>query len=288
MSDIGYKSKNQASLNIDYNSLDAYVNSLGEAINTPYPDYEKIGVLVDGHYRQLNSNILQIENEFYSIIRPKQIAMSCEKPTHALKTRGVRYVEMRSLDLDLFTPLGIDAEKAFFIEALLLSCMLNDSPDINEAEHQINNYNQLAVANSGRKPGLELKKINQTISLQDWANEILDAMQPVCAILDNDNSAKPYSKALQQQRLLVENPGLTPSARLIDCMTASNCGFAEFAHAKSVEHAAFFSNCLTDNDSFQKLSVLADESHQEQHEIEAADKLDFAAFLSAYFSGQLR
>ena len=100
MSDIGYKSKNQANLNIDYNSVDGYVSSLCKAIATPYAEYEQIGTLVNGEYRQLSSNILQIENEFYSIIRPKQIANSCEKPTRALKQRGVRYIEMRSLDLE--------------------------------------------------------------------------------------------------------------------------------------------------------------------------------------------
>ena len=128
MSDIGYKSKNQANSTIDYNSLPGYVDSLGKAIGTPYPDYEKIGVVVNGEYLQLNSNILQIENEFYSTMRPKQIAKSCEKPTVALKRRGVLYVEMRSLDLDIFNPLGVDESKLRFIEALLLTCLLTDSP----------------------------------------------------------------------------------------------------------------------------------------------------------------
>ncbi|MDD5633399.1 MAG: glutamate--cysteine ligase, partial [Methylococcales bacterium] len=169
MSDIGYKSKNQANLKIDYNSLSGYVDSLSKAIETPYPDYEKIGVKVNGGYRQLNGNILQIENEFYSTIRPKQIINSGEKPTLALKKRGVRYIEMRSLDLDLFNPIGIDEAKARFIEALLLTCLLKDSPPISDQEHQVNNANQLAVANFGRKPGLELFKGDQTILLQDWA-----------------------------------------------------------------------------------------------------------------------
>ena len=190
MSDIGYKSKNQANLKIDYNSIDGYVSSLSAAINTPYPEYEKIGTLVDGEYRQLNSNILQIENEFYSTMRPKQIAQSGEKPTLALKRRGVRYIEMRSLDLDLFNPIGIDEDKARFIEALLLTCLLQDSPKTSDQEQQVNNANQLAVANFGRKPGLELNKNNQKILLKDWAAEILESMQPVCAILDQDDADK--------------------------------------------------------------------------------------------------
>ncbi|MEQ1529400.1 MAG: glutamate--cysteine ligase [Methylococcales bacterium] len=177
MSDIGYKSKNQANLQIDYNSIDGYVDTLGKAITTPYPDYEKIGVEVDGEYRQLNANILQIENEFYSTIRPKQIAQSGEKPTLALKRRGVRYVEMRSLDLDLFNPVGISEDQARFIEAFLLNCLLNDSPYTSPQEQQLNNANQLLVANSGRKPGLELTKIDEKITLTAWAEEILNSMQ---------------------------------------------------------------------------------------------------------------
>ena len=134
-------------------------------------------------------------------MRPKQIARSGEKPTLALKRRGVRYIEMRSLDLDLFNPIGIDEDKARFIEALLLTCLLQDSPKTSDQEHRINNANQLAVANFGRKPGLELEQNQQKIPLQDWAEEILTIMQPVCAILDQDNAEKPYSAALEKQQM---------------------------------------------------------------------------------------
>ena len=67
MSDIGYRNKNQASVSVSVNSLDEYVRDLSRAIGTPYPPYEKIGVKVDGEYRQLNANILQIENEYDSM-----------------------------------------------------------------------------------------------------------------------------------------------------------------------------------------------------------------------------
>ncbi|MGD0960928.1 MAG: glutamate--cysteine ligase, partial [Methylomonas sp.] len=183
MSDIGYKSKNQASLSIDYNSLAGYVSSLSRAINTPFPEYEKIGVKVEGEYQQLNANILQIENEFYSTMRPKQVAASGEKPTLALQRRGVLYVEMRSLDLNLFNPIGIEKSAARFIEAFLLACLLNPSPPQAEEEFGVNNNNQLLVANQGRKPGLMLNKSGQAISLHSWAHGILRNMKPICALL---------------------------------------------------------------------------------------------------------
>ncbi|MDD5579321.1 MAG: glutamate--cysteine ligase [Methylobacter sp.] len=284
MSDIGYKSKNQANLQIDYNSIDGYVASLSKAIATPYPEYEKIGIVVDGHYRQLNSNILQIENEFYSTIRPKQIIESGEKPTLALKRRGLRYIEMRSLDLDLFNPIGIDEEKARFIEALLLTCLFKDSPDISQQEHQINNANQLAVAHSGRKPGLELDKNNQKILLQDWAREILESMTTVCEILDNDDTDKPYSTALQHQQQLVQNPALTPSARILDCMARHAEDFGCFALNTSAKHANYFRMHKLDEATEQKFIEMSRLSHVRQKGIESKDELPFDEFLKRYFS----
>ncbi len=283
MSDIGYKSKNQANLNIDYNSIDGYVSSLSAAINTPYPEYEKIGTLVDGEYRQLNSNILQIENEFYSTMRPKQIAQSGEKPTLALKRRGVRYIEMRSLDLDLFNPIGIDEDKARFIEALLLTCLLQDSPKTSAQEQQVNNANQLAVANFGRKPGLELNKNNQKILLKDWAAEILESMQPVCAILDQDDAAKHYSSALEKQQLLVENPDSTASARILEQMTQLRQPFSRFALNTSIEHGQYFKLNELDKIKTQQFNDMAALSHDKQLEIENNKQMPFDYFLKQYF-----
>lgn len=284
MSDIGYKSENQANLKIDYNSIDGYVNSLGAAIATPYADYEKIGIQVDGQYRQLNSNILQIENEFYSTIRPKQITESGEKPTLALKRRGVCYVEMRSLDLDVFNPIGIDEDKAYFIEALLLSCLLQDSPKTSDQEHQVNNANQLAVAHFGRKPGLELQKGQQKMPLQDWATEILVAMQPVCVILDQDDADKPYSSALAKQQLLINNPDLTASARILEQMTRLKQPFARFALNTSAEHAQDFKLNKLDKLKTQQFTEMAANSHIKQQELESQPQIPFDDFLEQYFS----
>lgn len=286
MSDIGYKSKNQADLRISYNSLSEYVASLGQAIATPYSEYEKIGVVVDGEYRQLNSNVLQIENEFYSIIRPKQIAQSCEKPTLALKRRGVRYVEMRSLDLDLFNPIGIDEGKARFIEALLLTCLLQDSPTMTEADFQTNNRNQLQVANFGRKPGLELERKDKKIALQDWAGEILDSMQAVCNILDRDDENKPYSQTLLAQQQIVQNPDLTASARMLACMKQTGQPFSRFALTKSAEHAECFNGKTPDELFMAQFNEMTQQSLAKQTELENRVQLPFDDFLKQYFAQQ--
>jgi glutamate--cysteine ligase len=239
--------------------------------------------VVDGEYQQLNCNILQIENEFYSTVRPKQIAKSCEKPTLALKRRGVRYIEMRSLDLDIFNPLGVDEGKLRFIEALLLTCLLTDSPAMSAADHKINNVNQLAVANEGRKPDLMLNRNGQHISLQDWANDILQAMQPVCAVLDNNAANKPYSAALAEQRLVIDDANLTASARMLVAMRDNQQPFARFALNTSAEHARYFQAQPLDTATTAQFVAMAAESHAKQREIESKPQLPFAEFLQRYF-----
>ncbi|MGR5488767.1 glutamate--cysteine ligase, partial [Vibrio alfacsensis] len=91
------------------NSLDQYLEGLNQAIHTPSEDFAKIGVKVEGEYRQLNDYVLQIENELYAPIRPKRVAQSGEKPSEALSRAGVEYIEVRSLDVNPFSPIGITA-----------------------------------------------------------------------------------------------------------------------------------------------------------------------------------
>ncbi len=284
MSDIGYKSKNQANLQIDYNSLSGYVDSLSQAIETPYPDYQSIGVKVDGHYKQLNANTLQIENEFYSTVRPKQITESCEKPTLALKRRGVRYIEIRSLDLDLFNPIGLDSQQCRFIEAFLLNCLLQDSPKYNGNEQHINNTNQLSVAHLGRKPGLELNRGGEKIKLQSWAREILHSMQTVCEILDQGSEQRLYTQALQQQAERIENAELTPSAKILQGMREKQQSFGRYGLETSRLHQQYFKKRTLDNATTEQFNQMAQLSHQKQQQIEANDQLTFDDFLQQYFS----
>ena len=81
MSDLGYQNNAQSSLKICHNSLDTYIDTLSSALTIPVPEYEAIGMQeASGQYKQLNTNLLQIENEYYSNIRPKRVGESGEKP----------------------------------------------------------------------------------------------------------------------------------------------------------------------------------------------------------------
>ena len=285
MSDIGYRNKNQASVSVSVNSLDEYVRDLTRAIGTPYPPYEKIGVKVDGEYRQLNANILQIENEYYSYIRPKRVARSGERPTKALQRAGVEYVEVRALDVSAFDPVGVNQNKLRFLEAFLALCLLRESGPIGRDEQAVLDGNHLKVARRGREPGLTLTRDGSEFSMKDWARELLDAMQGLCELLDHGESARPYMAALEQQRAKIDDVERSPSARLLAEMRQTGETFDALALRMSKLHKDYFLGLYPPNESrLAEFAAEAQESHAAQARIEAGDKLDFDTYLADYLA----
>jgi glutamate--cysteine ligase len=283
MSDIGYRNKNQSTLSVSVNSLDEYVRDLSNAIHTPYPPYEKIGVKVDGVYQQLNANILQIENEYYSFIRPKRIARSGERPTKALARAGVEYIEVRALDVSAFDPVGVNQNKLRFLEAFLALCVLRESEPITQGEQSALDANHLLVARRGREPNLQLSREGRTCPMLDWARELLDAMQGLCEMLDHGEAARPYTTALEQQRAKIDDVQRTPSARLLTEMRQTGETFAQLALRMSKLHKDYFLGLYPPNENrLAELAAAAQESHEAQRSIEAADKVDFDTYLANY------
>ena len=229
MSDLGYQNNAQAGLTPCYNDLDSYIDSLRRAVSTPYAPYEKVGTKVDGEWVQLNTNILQIENEYYSNIRPKRVTYTGERPIQALMARGIQYVEVRCLDINPYLPLGIDLDQARFLDAFILFCALQDSPLLASGVCRASTENFLKTVKEGRRPGLHLQRDGAPIELQTWAGELLDAFAPIAALLDRAYGGDAYRNALQLQRRKVEDADLTPSARVLAELQARDESFRDFA-----------------------------------------------------------
>jgi len=285
MSDIGYRNKNQSTLSVSVNSLAEYVRDLSSAIHTPYPPYEKIGVKVDGVYQQLNANILQIENEYYSFIRPKRIARSGERPTKALHRAGVEYVEVRALDVSAFDPVGVNQNKLRFLEAFLALCVLRESAPISPGEQLALDANHLTVARRGREPNLKLRREGREFAMAEWARELLDSMQGLCEMLDHGEPARPYSSALEQQRAKIDDVERTPSARLLAEMRQSGESFFQLALRMSNVHKDYFLGLYPPNKSrLGEFAAEAQESLEAQRNIEAADTTNFDSYLAHYLA----
>jgi glutamate--cysteine ligase len=284
MSDVGYRNRNQAGLTVSVNNLEEYVRDLQRAISTPHPPYEALGVKVDGEWRQLNANILQIENEYYSFIRPKRVARSGERPTKALKRAGVEYVEVRALDVSAFDPVGVNQNKLRFLEAFLALCLLKESQPISLTEQAALDANHLQVARHGRDPGLTLERDGRQVPMREWAGELLDSMSGLCEILDRGDTARPYTHALAAQAAKVADVALTPSARLLSEL-ASGQSFFDLALRMSQTHKAYFLDLYPPNE--ERLKELAEEAQGSlaaRRRIEQSDRGTFDEYLARYFA----
>jgi len=286
LGDFGYTNSKEKGVGIkaNYNSLKEYIDSLDRAISTPSPLWEKIGVVVDGRYEQLNANILQIENEYYSTVRPKQVLKGLEKPVLALARRGVQYIELRSLDVNAYHPLGVSEEQLYFLEALLLFCLFLDSPPISVQEQREIDQNQGGVAHRGRDPSLYLLRQGREIKLKQWAAEVCSAMTGLCELLDGNDPATPYSHALQLQLEKINDADCTPSARMLQEMRQNGEGFFQFAQRLSLQHHSYFNQLSLSAERELFFRDLAVTSLAEQARLEALSHSSFEQFLREYFA----
>lgn len=285
MSDLGYSNQNQARIKISMNNLEDYIDDLGNAIMTPEPAYERIGVKVNGDYRQLSANRLQIENEYYSSIRPKRVAKSGERPTAALRHGGIEYVEIRSLDISVDDPAGINQNTMRFMEAFLIYCLLEDSPKLNGDELDEIRHNHTGTAKRGRDPGFRLQRHGKAVTLQSWATEILEHVMTVAEIIDHNGSDGSYRASVGILQTMVENPDSTLSARIVAELEQSGTSYFEFAHSMAKCHRDYFSSIAPLRAVQEKnLADEAADSVARQAAIEAADEITLDEYLQQYFT----
>lgn len=286
MGDIGYQNnqENEIGVKACYDNLEEYINTLGYAIQTAYPGYEKIGVKVDGVYQQLNANILQIENEYYSTVRPKQITLTGEAPVIALRERGVAYAELRSIDINPFTSIGIELEQLRFLELLMAYALLSDSPSMLPWERVEIDKNEMSVAQQGRKPGLKLQRHGSEISLRCWGEEIIEQMVPIAELLDQGEEDEPYQSALVVQETILRDPDLTPSAKVLREMSQEGEAFFHFAKRRSMGYQQKMCEAETPPKRQQLFKEAVANSNLKREQIEQSDSLSFDDYLDDYFS----
>lgn len=280
MGDLGYTSKAQAGLYISYNSLQQYADGLLKAIKTPYPPYANFAT-ADGSPAQINSNVLQIENEFYSTIRPKRITPPGKRPVHMLRAEGVQYIEVRCIDLNPFMAVGIDAETMHFLNAFLLYCLLRDSPPSEREEYHEIDANFKAVVKQGRDPALQLtrKRKGGTIALTDWAAKILRDVEEIAKLLDSINGTTDCVQATAAQYAKVADSALTPSAKVLQRMREGKTGYFRFAMNQSLANSDYFRSQQLPSQARDGFMQMSEQSRREQTALEQSDTVDFATYV---------
>lgn len=286
MSDLGYQNKEaQAELQLCYNDLDTFLLRMRRAATTSWPAYADIGTHRNGEWIQLNTNILQIENEYYSNIRPKRTPKANERPSSALANRGVEYIEVRCLDIDPFDPIGLSAETARFLDVFLLFCATEPSPvfpDGGFCQDSKNNFAKVVV--EGRKPGLLLRNQNkQDVELKSWGEDLLLAMQPYAALFDKGAEQPLYQAALDAQMAKIQDASLCPSARVLKQISESGQSFVDYTYAQSLAHKNHLLDLPFSAELQQEFEQAATDSIAAQQQIEAAEKdQSFEVYLQKY------
>ncbi|WP_138146645.1 glutamate--cysteine ligase [Bathymodiolus heckerae thiotrophic gill symbiont] len=281
MGDIGYQNlrEDEAGVKANYNSLRHYIHSLKSGMQTSCDEYENIGLKKQGRYQQLNTNILQIENEYYASVRPKPDTASGKKPLDALYDNGIAYIELRSLDINPNLPLGIDKTQVLFLEAFLLFCLLEDSPIISSREQvEIDSNNQL-VAHQGRQPNLVLMHQGQSILLQALGKTSMDKIHLCAGLLGQD-----YQTAVRQISKRITHTELTPSVIALNEMRSQNQGFFSYTSSLAKQHQKDFLAKEIDLAHFDYLDQQTKKSCEQQFEIEQADNMSFDDYLAHYFN----
>ncbi len=288
MGRLGYQSEAQARLAVSYNGLDGYADSLHEALTRPYLPYEAIGVRgPGGDYRQLATSLLQIENEFYGTIRPKRTIFAGERPLHALRERGVEYVEVRLMDLDPFEPLGITEQTMCFLDVFLLHCLVADSPLDTPQEIARIGRNQHRTAAFGRDPALRLERDEGEVGLVAWGHELLEACGPVARVLDAVHGCDLHQAALREARARLDDPSRLSSARVLDALARDHGNhFLDFGRAQSSRTRAHLLAQPWSEAQQARFGALAAESVQAQAHIEAHDSLPFEIYRQQYIAPQ--
>jgi len=318
MGRLGYQSDAQADLNVSFNSLGSYAQTLHRALTESYPAYEAIGLRDGDLYKQLATTLLQIENEFYGTIRPKRRTQPGERPLHALGQRGVEYVEVRLVDLDPFSPLGIDLPQMRILDIFLLHCLLADSPPDSPQEVAAMTRNQRRIAERGRDPKLRLHRtglvnggenagfagaqateaVLADVALADlppadrvpaeWGAQLLAECEPIAAALDAACGGASYRDALAAAVAALGDFDALPSARVLRQVEREyGRSFPSFVQAQSALHRSRLLERPLAPEAAARSAQQAKESLREQRRREETDDLSFEDFRLRYLNQDL-
>ncbi|GBF48934.1 glutamate--cysteine ligase [Leptospira ryugenii] len=269
LSSIGYTSKVQSKLNISLNSLKEYVGDMCYAVSKPYAPYKNFS---STSQEQLNDNILQIENELYSLVRPKQIPKGEERVLDALSTRGVEYLEIRLLDVLPFSPIGVDETELRFVHLLLLYCLLSDSPKAKPEEMREWRKNQDKVTWRGRDPELNISFLGKDWNFRDFIFSVLTELQPIADLLDlKESNHGKFNLSWEAQWEKWADPSLLHSTQTEVDLMINQMSYADFGTSLSKSHALYFREKQLSNNLLEEYKKMAEDSIEEQKSIEARE-----------------
>ena len=282
MSDFGYQNLLRAALNVSSDSLNDYISDLNMATGTISEDFQQIDTQNNTDQLQINANLLQTEDEYYAVARLKSNIISNQRLTSKLKQGGVDFIELRSLDLNPFSRIGIDEETVCFLEVFLIYCFLTTSHLINKDELKTTKDNDSLVAKRGRDPSLLLQKDQASIGLQEWGKQIIDEMTPIAELLDGEETV--YRNMMCKMASKIKDPDQTLSGLLLDKVITEKVDFFDLGNSIGETNKQHYLDLeKSANPNWDRLEKEAINSISQQSILEEEQNESFESFVADYF-----
>ena len=283
MGDLGYISKAQDDLHISYNNIEEYCSDLKSALLKPYKPYEDIGEFIEQQRVQLNTSVIQIENEYYSTIRPKRICPSGERPINILISEGIDYLELRCVDLNPYCPIGITEDQINFLDTLLIYCFVTESPAIDLEESSRIQRNHEKVVNEGRNEGTLIETDEGLIPLKDAANELLLELEKVAEFMDKEvikDKNVSWLKSISDQKDNLIDLNGTLSGLVMNDLENNDLSFRDLGNKMSNLHQE---EMTSKKSNLEKLFLDASKKSIEDTKIiESTEQKDFEDYLKEF------
>ncbi len=277
MSEVGYQSNIQDSLEINYNNLDDFIDAVLKGIKTPVKEFEDIGLFdSNGVPQQISTGILQIENELYDIIRPKRSGPSGSRPATLLKEAGIEYLELRGIDINPYIPEGIDVNKMKLLDIYLVHSLISNSPFISGKEVKEIKVNQRTMVRNGRSKDVRLIQNGVLVTLSEIRNIFIDELEQIALVLEEYSDG--YLSAFNSEMSL----DLLPSKRIIQEMESRKLSFQDYGLEQSKKIAESFSS--NEDQDFSTFTNSAKSSLKDLKNLQESRSMDINKYVELYNS----
>ncbi|MBX7308829.1 bifunctional glutamate--cysteine ligase GshA/glutathione synthetase GshB [Clostridium chauvoei] len=172
-----------------------------------FPDYTNVKSYVGSIKDYVKEEIIDSHKELYSQIRLK--ARDNNRFLDSLLEDGIKYLEIRSIDINPFDKVGISLEDLKFVNLFTLF-LLNEEEVYYEKWQEEALYNQKIVANYGQK-NILLKRNGEVIEKDKWAMVILNEIYKL-----NIDFNLNQEKVIENQIEKVKNPNITYASRITE------------------------------------------------------------------------
>ncbi|MDC3006457.1 glutamate--cysteine ligase [bacterium] len=270
VSKLGYYSEEQEQKFINFNSLKDYLEIIKYYINVPNKRFKEIEIEL-ANPKQINNGTIQMESELYNHIRPKGEFTTNERQYNQLKKGGIKYLELRSIDLNPYTAYGISQIEIEFLELLSIYCILCGNEKIDPIEEIKIKENIRRASESGQDCNLicSFEKGDAEKNIKALTQELLESLES----LSNEIGLKENHKNMFKE--FYRRNEVPLSTQIIDDL--SNNSIVNFISSKSKKQ-----NLNLSKEFSKKMSLEAKTSKKEYLDQQNKDKIDFETFLENY------